>query len=178
MIEFFAMFTLWELILTPTFFIILLASVANEKWYGAWAIFIVSAITIHFVSPAYSLFTFIYNNPLDFLLRVVLYILIGLLWSFIKWYSYVKSRVATYLDQKKEWDEDATREEYRKPKLTSFTPDASNNLDRLFGWAAFWPWSLLWAILSDAVKIFYEWLIVKLSGVYNWITKLAFKNVN
>lgn len=50
--------------------------------------------------------------------------------------------------------------------------------DRILVWAMFWPWSMLWTVVNDPVKEFFEWLITEFQGVYQRISDWAFKGVD
>ncbi len=180
---FFGLFTLWELILLPIILIILLIATAKEIWRLAIFTAITSAIVLHFCTN-YSLFNFIYNSPGTAFMYIALYIIIGIIWSFYKWYMYVKERAKVFLTEQEDWkirvqqagSEQAAKRYHDQPTLANFTPDIAKNVDLIFGWAGFWPWSLLWALLDDAFRSFYAFIIKRLSVVYAWITKQAFKN--
>ena len=51
----------------------------------------------------FNLLTFIRNNPLKFIAMVLLYVLLGTVWSFTKWYIYCKGRARKYNEIKKNW---------------------------------------------------------------------------
>jgi hypothetical protein len=110
---------------------------------------------------------------------IVAWILIGLVWSFFKWYIYLK-------DNKKVQEEAyALRAlrfipsnkgvvEEREP-LVYKIPAASDNKERITTWMIYWPFSILGFVLSNPIVRFYRWLYNTFSGVFDKITASVYK---
>ena len=93
---------------------------------------------------------FIVNNPMLIVSFIILYLIIGLLWSFYKWYLYLK-------DSKKQ-----NRER-------DYTNSPSYNKDKIIAWMAYWPISMLLFVVGDLFSTFYNWLYSRVSGIYERI---------
>lgn len=99
---------------------------------------------------------FICLNPGLMFTCISAYFLIGLMWSFFKWFLHVK----------KEQSMGATKESCSiQPKYYT---------DTIVTWMAYWPFSVILFILHDALSRFYKWIYSKVSGVYEKITSSVF----
>lgn len=93
------------------------------------------------------------------LIGVIAYVLIGVAWSFFRWYRYVQKAV----------------KEDSKLKAGDYAIAPSHNSSRIIGWIAYWPWSLIWNITGDFFTTLYE----RLSNVYQSISdKVANSAIN
>jgi hypothetical protein len=95
------------------------------------------------------------------------YVVIGIIWSVWKWYGFVRK---SYYSLKQRWDTTAhktynTFTDYIKDKR----PSASENKQLIVGWMAFWPFSILWWVLTWPRKLFIE-LFDYLRNLYDRIT--------
>jgi hypothetical protein len=144
---------------------ILLATDAENE---GWAVFFTVAALIAAV-----LFTDAFKGVrVPYLIAGLLaYIVIGVIWSFKKWYSFVVEKLADlrarydggYVNKKAEGNE--TFESYAKEKR----PLAASNKQRITGWMALWPWSLTWWILTWPRHAF-VWMYDRLSTVFDRIS--------
>jgi hypothetical protein len=140
------------------------------------------------------------QNPWPTVGFVVSYIIIGIVWSFIKWNTYVKR---TFGRIKKVKDEfiaehkeinDGNRAEFNQmieklrlkdssgytisvfDKTTlddiikKVTPVASEKKSIITAWISYWPMSLVGTLLNNPFRHFFEWLYDNLSGYYDKIT--------
>lgn len=99
----------------------------------------------------------------DMLVAVGVYLVIGVLWSFIRYRAYVKESV-DYIK--------SLPEKYRRDRVSSLAP--SNNLDQISGWIIIWPFSFVEHILSDIISAIKAIVTKVFKGVYHRIyTKLT-----
>ena len=112
----------------------------------------------------------IHDNPGKLAKYVGYYILVGIAWTFIKYYFKLKDMQGRIKSLKKSWvlwrqdasDKDpsiVTFEDYvnRKAHAGDITFNASAR--KLTLWAAFWPPSMIWTLINDPIKKFFNWLI-------------------
>lgn len=98
------------------------------------------------------------------------YVVVGVIWSFKKWYTFVVDKLAsrreeyqTYVNKKAPGNE--TFESYAKNKQ----PKAVENKQRIIGWMALWPFSLSWWVLTWPRHAF-VWAYNRLSTVFDRIS--------
>jgi L-lactate permease len=84
----------------------------------------------------------------------IAYLFIGVLWSFFKWFIYVKKGKAN-----------------GKSKATF---EALSNKNRIIRWMSYWPVSSILYIVSDPIRDLYNWIYSKVSGVYTNILNKAY----
>ena len=75
------------------------------------------------------------DHPGQALLRVGIYIVLGLVWSIFKWYFFLHNK-NEYLTKK--FENDNLRE--------SDFPKAKNNKSRIISWMSYWPFSAFWTL--------------------------------
>lgn len=113
----------------------------EEQGYGALASFIVFLLLTHFWSN-YQFIDYINYK------QVLLYLIIGFIYSFIKTFFYARKH-------------GEVGKKYLK--------------DNVFRWWLLWPVSLTNWILSDLLKDIYSLIYKKLSGVYEKVFELGLK---
>lgn len=98
------------------------------------------------------------------------YVVVGVIWSFKKWYTFVVDELASrreeyksYVNKKAPGNE--TFESYAKDKQ----PKAVENKQRIVGWMALWPFSLSWWVLTWPRHAF-VWAYNRLSTVFDRIS--------
>ena len=105
------------------------------------------------------------ENPLHLLVLFVVYFIIGVIWSVVKWYFYVKKIAEEYSSTKIKFLEDSgatTTSELTQEFLISLRrklrfvsedvpPKASKNKSRIIRWMVFWPVSIILTITRDMV---------------------------
>jgi len=120
---------------------------------GLWGFFslLVAACTYGFVldkqAPS-SLWSWITTNPVQLILGTVGYVIVGVLWSFFKYYSYV-------------------REGKRKGVSKDYMSDGIAG--KAMTWTAYWPVSLVLHFAGDGIYKFFRWVYDQVSGVYGKI---------
>jgi len=117
------------------------------------------------------IWSWVKENPGQLSKYIGAYIVIGLVYSFIKYY-FILNKLKTFVKKcRKEWDEKSFKSQlpnhitdfkgYVQHKSeygqnTSFESSAK----KLSFWAAFWPTSLFWTMLNDPIRKFFNWLIM------------------
>lgn len=147
------------------------------------------------------IWTFISSNPTATIGFTVTYILIGIVWSFLKWNSYVKNvfnKLKTikinFIREHKEIN-DKNRSLFNSKVsysglrsgdgsglyisdnttleqiIEKISPIASEKKSVITSWISYWPVSLMATLLNNPFRKFFEWVYDNLSGYYDKITK-------
>lgn len=138
----------------------------------------------------------------NFVLVIASYLLMGVLWGFVKWWLFVTQKLTNYEDVKIQWLEERdikgktvpdnfkTQWENYLLKTSQFTgykngkqvlkiqPVASEYKLKIVNWMAYWPWSLIWTLFSDVIKRIFiriqRWCSQLMNGISNWV----FRNIH
>ena len=100
----------------------------------------------------------------------IMYFLIGILWSVIKWYLYlirVKEDLLKLQSHRPDDKLERPRDSY-----------ASNNKDRIAGWIFHWPFSMIASAFGDVLVRGLDWVIKRLGNVYGAIGNKVFADFN
>jgi hypothetical protein len=144
------------------------------------------------------------NNRIKFLIGILGYLVIGFIWSTIKWWLFVNKGALDYKKKRLSFLERCAQkeqlrgqhdnilsglsldtevperlmEDWRREIGFGFKfPKVSNNKDKIFIWVIYWPISFIWSLLNDFIKKTIDIIIIKIRFVYDRITKSAFNNV-
>jgi hypothetical protein len=130
----------------------------------------------------------IQENPLLSIGIVVLYFVVGVVWSFVKWWLYIKEFVERIIDvdKLKETVKDKKKElvdskDYDKEKVRGLInkkkPHVKDYKGRIAGWISYWPISFIWSILNDFIKRMVRQLVDYLGDYYQGITNRIFNKL-
>lgn len=97
----------------------------------------------------------ILDKPINSIAIVVGYLIIGVAWSFFKYYSHVRAK---------------KRSGYSKASLAN-----SDNTSLVLTWMAYWPVSIVLHIIGDGIYKLYLWIYDQVKGVYTWILDKVYK---
>ena len=109
-------------------------------------------------------FSYIINDPFRALVVAALYVLVGVGYVWIKWFSYVNTaarKIAEYMASGSTNDIDYA---CRRAGYKSVPLKVSDYKGKIIGWMAYWPISAAWTVLNDPVRRLFE-------AVYNGIAK-------
>lgn len=156
----------------------LVACAENERWGLATAGVIGTIGLLHCLSDL-SLISLSLANPAYPLVALGAYLAAGTIYTFIKWYCYVKSSLDRYQTSLAEFKDrnhipQATRIANFTPEQTNMfmrnisplyagsagplevNPKVADNKGRIYMWIMFWPWSAVWTfcvhIINDPIK--------------------------
>jgi hypothetical protein len=194
-----SLFALWSLgfyLLMATFVIVMFWAI--ELGYGGRATMtmIVTALIVHYFSGV-DLYVLVTGNPLWGGVLIGGYLLIGVGWSMIKWWSFTrnisdkckeiirKELIKRNLSPNKPIPpklrgsiRDAiTRRLDYSPKGDDLRPYASDYSSRIISWMGGWPFSMAWTIINDPVKRFFKYLFRRLKHFYDGISERSFRGV-
>lgn len=86
------------------------------------------------------------------------YIVIGMIWTIIKWWLHVK-RIQVEITQIPDGTNDRRTDEIRS-KL-----DPTQNKARITTWGVYWPWSMFWSMIHDTVDMAYQALLNRFRSI-------------
>ena len=208
MAEFLALFILgsfWWYAVSAVFFI--WAIILTEKESVKWTLISLTLYLCFFsFLGGINVFSFLLLHPIKALLYVLGYFLIGVIWSFIKWWVKVNKATQKY---KKEWDDFIKNYESKKSSVPKENmnlknlqyhqnyikrqkeewestirnrrdtnkPYAIECKEKISVWIIYWPFSLFWSFLHDFVKDMAEFFVLKFHQFYQKISDTAYKKV-
>lgn len=185
----FAFGTVWWIILSAAFFIWLLFAVTRETPAMATVAFLAYLAFAQFISGI-QVFQAISHQPWLFLATVGAYLLLGVLWSFIKWWLHIRAQMVglkPLYEAEKARNRHAanTRIDRTGASITiaceeDFSgfarerlPKVRNNTNRIALWVLYWPFSFIIALFEDLIRRLIRELVTALRRVYEWISERA-----
>lgn len=159
----------WLLIVLTVILMTAFVEKEDQTGTGATITFLVSMALMCFLGnlEAFkSLLNYVTENPGTIIGLGLLYIVLGVVWSFFKWYFYLS----------------AIREEYKNSSYevekSLISINSSSNKTRVLVWMSYWPLSTIWTIINDPIRKMYKHILYKLSGFYQNISDRMFKDLN
>ena len=165
----------------------ILIAVLVEIEYEGWA------TTCFSVGAALALWVYkgviwdsVSSSPMTTIYFALSYIAAGLVWSVIKWKSYIgrksdefnerKSKfianVGPIVDNWKQWIgtlRDGYISEFDSPEeiVKKIIPQAGEKKSLIVSWISYWPLSLAATLLNNPFRKFFEWIYSLVSGIYD-----------
>lgn len=160
--------TVWFFVLlcVASIAIIVSTELDEPKSWGFWIMGITIGL-LYFGGNAESfksLLTYISQNPGQIILFIAQYLLLGTVWSFIKWYFYLVDRKEYY-----------TKHDYGYNK-SDFT--VGENKERIMNWMIYWPLSAFWTMINHPVRRAFKWIFNSFEKQYQVISDKVFKDLN
>lgn len=134
--------------------ILLIAFVNNENGTGSFLTLLIGIIFLNWIGKI-PIFPYIFENSRIIILIFIGYILMGIIWSLIKYPLYL-------IELKKEY-------EHR-----DYKPDFKNTTKDIVLWMTFWPFSLIWTLGHKFIVNVFETIKDLLSGIYKKMYDKAF----
>lgn len=126
------------------------------------------------------------SHTVEFIIYTSVYVVVGVIWSFIKWFSFLMSFRDRFRQQKRAFlatkgtinSESVSSEQmvefkqwmdvnYVDYDLRSMErPKASKNKSRITGWMAFWPLSLIGTLINDPIRRLFDWMFKSFRAAY------------
>jgi len=150
-----------------------------------------------------SLLEFVKDHGVFTLVYVGAYVVVGIVWSFVKWFSYLMSFRDAFRQQKeaffkskgmggllstapvptelqaefKEFVQHNARwtSEHRNQLFDMERPRASKNKARITAWASFWPFSFVGTLLNDPVRRLFNLLFNWFKALYQQMSDWVFR---
>lgn len=121
-----------------------------------------------------NIFQYIMHHPLTIFGYLGAYYGVGVGWSIVKWYFYLKFKAAELSEELDEELDKYTRMDYLPSK---FKISARDKKGTIIAWMTYWPFSVLWTMVHKFVRQAFQFLYIKFEGVYNSISKRVFADV-
>lgn len=178
--EFFIFGTIWFWILLGVTALIItsLIEVEFEKGdtngRGATITLIAFTVIYYFMGSSEHIMNIIYfirDNPFNILGYLAGYYAIGVAWSMVKWYFFLKFKAAEMLERLDKY----SHLDYDKEDLT---PSARSKKGTIIAWMSYWFFSMIWTLLHKFVREAFQFLYIKFESVYNRISTSVFADVN
>lgn len=158
----------WFWAVTLLTFVILVWSVNCER-AGVSIVSVLAYLGLIHIFGNASVFSFIKTNPEYLYIGAPAFFLFGAIWSVIKWWIFVRREAMEYKEQRMYWLDankvvgatlDTPIPESLKVKWHSKAkkPMVRHNKGKIITWMAFWPFSLVWTLLSEPWRIIYEFM--------------------
>jgi hypothetical protein len=138
-------------------------------------------------------------NAATIILCAIAYPLIGVAWSFPRWvlfltdlkrrYSerlinFMKSKGELQKENWKRWAEEISGDPFCDAGMSFDSnlgkvnpPQFYDNKERIAGWIALWPWSMIDALLGDVLTRFFRWIGSLLKRFYQAISDRVFSGM-
>ncbi len=147
-----------------------------------------------------SLLEFVKDHGLWTLVYVAAYVVVGVAWSFAKWFSYLMSFRDAFREQKEAFckknslDPQSPVPEEKLPAFDTYLsqnvgwsaahrgqllsrerPRASRNKGRITAWASFWPFSVVGTVLNDPIRRLFNFLFNQFKALYQKMADWVFR---
>lgn len=177
MIAIFEFGTIWFWVLLAAVYFILMGIQENSENPGSWSsIWVVATVLcLYYCGSGLTLKELglhIYHNPLETMVYFLLYVGVGLVWSFYKWKGIVDKAVEEYNRKVLEYNE--YPKAFYKPDLTKLKPQLNENKAKIFNWIFYWPFSMTWFLIHEPIERLFTWIMKNTKKIYEGITDRAF----
>lgn len=160
--------TFWLLFLIAI--VCLFISVATESsWWGLLIIicFLSSLWVFGYKGNVQGIWGWITENPLRLIIYFLFYILLGIAYSFVKWYLFLSDRKEEMLRRRKEYDNIIF---YGIPQIQDYK-------GKLFGWIFYWSLGVIWDMIDRPFRRLFKFIYERISGSYQRISDKMFANI-
>lgn len=158
----FAFGTIWFWFLITAVLVTIISITELEEsssWH--WPILLGIPTLLYFTGCAdeiNSIINYAKDNPLAIILILGGYLLVGTLWSFIKWFLYLTNLTEYY--RKYPYNFSSAKDKF----------NARENKERIINWMMYWPLSGIWTLIDDPVKKAFQKIF---SGLENRFQKIS-----
>ena len=197
------------LFLAVFFILFVVETVLTETENFGWATVTLiltgaGSLLCHHLWGTPSIVDFVKAHGVFTLMYVGAYVAVGIVWSFVKWFSYLMSFRDAFRTQKeaffkskgleglvstapvpeehqaafKDFIQHNTRwtSEHRSQLFDMERPRASKNKARITAWASFWPFSFVGTLLNDPVRRLFNLLFNWFKALYQQMSDWVFRN--
>jgi hypothetical protein len=190
-------FALWSLmwwLITIGFLCFVFRAIDHEDIITSSICIFFYLIILNFVSGV-PILGFIANHPNWTVLIGIGYIVLGIIWSFFKWYWFARKNKNEFLGKKirflklKGWG-DANEKSLIPKKFQNEWEKYAGYGDcyikplkvmdyksKITGWIAYWPFSLIWAFFADFIKDLFGNIVELFKNKYQKVSDIAYKDV-
>lgn len=123
-----------------------------------------------FILPA---FNYAKHNPFEVLGYVGLYLMIGIIWSFVKWYLHQRELAEKARIRFESKNQTVTWEAWKKENY--FPNNISDYYGELTFWITTWPVNIAFTLVFDIMKDIGRYVGRKLRLLYESVSKMAWR---
>lgn len=179
-------------------FIIGMILVEIENFGQATLLLIVYGFLVQLLNVA-DIFSYVVHHIVNSLEYIVYYLVTGIVWSFVKWLSFLFKFRSKFREVKRDFLRNNnivgtnvipqhlmdSFDKYRREQYsyninidfsTGKKPLAIKNKSRLIAWAAFWPCSFIGTFLNDPVRRLFTFLFNSFKDLYQKLSDWVFAN--
>lgn len=136
------------------------------EWFGwSTATLIGSVIAAHYFH-IFDILGYAKGHILNSLGYAGIYVVIGVTWSFAKWFFFLRN------------ERDRIREYNKNEKITPYTginiPQASKNKSKIIAWMAYWPFSFIGTLLNDPIRKLFNSIFNEFKELYQKMANSIF----
>ncbi len=150
---------------------------ANEKNTFSTLSLVAFGLLVHFFCGV-NLIDFVKVNYLTIVLYSVYYVGVGVLWSFPKWYFYLRSVKTIITESRDSYKNERDWLSYNEQRFGGIPPRVGRHKAKIISWIAYWPFSILWTLLDDLLTKIVTEIYNSLSGLYQKISNKMFEGIN
>ena len=182
--------------------IVIVATVLTETEKFGWAtIFLIGGVVIAQFSHMLDLLTFASTHAMATVLYALVYVAVGIVWSFVKWFSFLIMARDRYREWKSQFlfnqglDPNGQLPEDKQKEFRDFIhmrrncsyrdivynnvyagkrPQASENKGRIVSWMSLWPCSVIGTLLNDPVRRLFNYLFNSFKALYQRMSDRVF----
>jgi|688.fasta_scaffold238755_1 hypothetical protein len=147
----------WILITVISGIIIWITEEENDGIWSSNIWFFGTLVALYFLGNSESfneIGTYIIQNPGVAIGIFAAYILLGSIWSIVKWFFYLKRIKAKH-------------QEYSFYSFDMNDYKIGRNKERVLHWMIYWPLSSVWTLINDPVKKAFEFVLSQFGGFYD-----------
>jgi|SRR3989344_4947432 len=189
----FGTFGFWVLVVVMSLVIwYSISEIENEKKSrckgGGWAItaYLGVALLLQFCGDI-KVFTYAWGHPVWAFIYLIAFVFIGVAYSCSRWARFLKQKSLEFAQRKAEFfttykiteNTIPSKREYEwKTFLRSHPqPQAKGHSFRIIHWIAYWPWSLVWFLLHDYFRKFFQHVYETFEWVFDGISNYMWKDI-
>lgn len=148
-------------------------TIATEiEWFGWTTITILGCVAAVQFFHIFDILLFAKTNVIQTLSYVISYIAIGVVWSFVKWFSFLVNE----RNKNREWlkgELKRTDRSWSRPVLN--IPQAADNKGRIIAWISYWPFSFIGTLLNDPFKKAINFIFNQFKSLYQRMANSLYK---
>lgn len=165
-----------------------------EHWGAATITLIATAVGLQ-IFHVTDIWGFMLHHTLDAVIYVLAYLATGVVWSFIKWFSFLIQFRDKFHEVRDDWHqrnnvqvgaELTTAQEIELNRVLQWDsyggqdlghkPKAVKNKRRIVAWMAYWPFSVIGTLINDPIRRLFRFLFNSFKALYQRIADHVFRN--
>ena len=159
--------TIWFwLLISFTWIVITITTEHEEPTIWGTVVFAGTLVLLYFGGNSEefkSAFVYIQQNPGKIILYFFIYLILGTIWSFVKWYFFLVEK----------------RDYYKNNNFTIHIDHytASDNKGMIINWMIYWPLSSFWTLINHPVKRAFKFIFKRFEKQYENMANRILKDI-